>query len=140
MINDQTTCSARHPDGYAGVIPVDALNELVYFARTVCRHEGPVRMRRCAHAVLRTLMCPCAWNEECVTRTIEQELVVSAHARHSPSCRRSGSLRGHAAMAPEYFAGPDTPQCERNQRLDRALDEALADTFPASDPVALSVK
>lgn len=43
-------------------------------------------------------------------------------------------------MAPAYFdADPDTPPCERNERLDRALDEALADTFPASDPIALSV-
>jgi len=25
-----------------------------------------------------------------------------------------------------------------HEQLDRALDEALADTFPASDPVALS--
>lgn len=139
MINDQTTCSTRHPDGYAGVIPVDDLNELVYFARTVCRHKGPVRTRRCAHAVLRTLMCPCAWNEECVTRAIEQELA-GADAQQSPSGRQSGNLRGYATMAPEYFdAGPDAPQGDRNQRLDRALDEALADTFPASDPVALSV-
>lgn len=140
MINDQTTCSARHPDGYAGVIPVDDLNELVRFARTACRQKGPVRMRRCANAVLRSLLCPCAWNEECVTNAIEQELV-SADARQSPSCRQSGSLRGYAAMAPAYFdAGPDTPPCERNERLDRALDEALADTFPASDPIALSLK
>ncbi len=137
MINDPTTCSARHPDGYAGVIPVDDLNELAYFARTACRHNGPVRMRRCAHAVLRTLLCPCVWNEECVTGAIEQELV-GADTRPSPSCRQSGSRRDNAATA--YFdAGPDAPQYARNDRLDRALDEALADTFPASDPIALGV-
>lgn len=33
---------------------------------------------------------------------------------------------------------PDTARSERDEQLDQALDEALAGTFPASDPVALS--
>jgi hypothetical protein len=31
----------------------------------------------------------------------------------------------------------DPDERERRQRLDAALDEALADTFPASDPVSI---
>lgn len=140
MISDQTTCPARHPDGYAAVIRADELDELAYFARTTCRHKGPARMRRCTHCVLRSLLCPCAWNELCITSAIEQELV-RVDARQLPSCPQSGNLRGRVAVAPECFdADPGTAQCERDAWLDRALDEALADTFPASDPVALSVE
>jgi hypothetical protein len=31
----------------------------------------------------------------------------------------------------------DHDECERRRRLEQALDEALMDTFPASDPVSI---
>lgn len=138
MMNVQATISPRHPDGYAGVIPADDLNKLVRFAYTACRHEGPVQLRRCAHSVLRSLICPCAWNEDSITRAIEQELVC-ADGLQRPRYPQSRSFLEPMAAVPETSGtGPDTAPLERNEQLDRALDEALADTFPASDPVALS--
>lgn len=138
MKHVQATSSSRHPDGYAGVIPVDDLEELARFAYAACRHEGPARLRRCAHSVLRSLICPCAWSEDSITRAIEQELVC-ADVRQRPRYRQSRSLLESMAEVPECSgADPDTAPIERDEQLDRALDEALADTFPASDPVALS--
>lgn len=133
--NEQATSSSRHPDSYAGVIPADNLNELVYYAYTACRHKGPAQLRHCAHSVLQSLICPCAWNEECITHAIEQELIGAKILQRSER-GQSQCPSSVTASVPEYpDPGPDT---ERNERLDRALDEALADTFPASDPVSLS--
>lgn len=39
---------------------------------------------------------------------------------------------------PSAASEPDAAGSERAEQLDQALDEALAATFPASDPVALS--
>ncbi|HET8697237.1 MAG TPA: hypothetical protein VFO94_07115 [Gammaproteobacteria bacterium] len=47
------------------------------------------------------------------------------------------SKRSHDAPAP----GADDPAAERgryDQGLDRRLDEALEETFPASDPIAVT--
>jgi hypothetical protein len=38
----------------------------------------------------------------------------------------------------EKSAQPTTPVTEKQRKLDRLLDEALEETFPGSDPVAIS--
>lgn len=132
-MNDRTASLARHPDGYAGVIPADDLNELVHFAYATCRHKGQVRMQNCARSVLRSLLCPCAWTEDAITQAIEQELV-RADASRRPQCRRPRAVVD--TMATPRGCSDTGPDAERRER-DGQLDQALADTFPASDPVAL---
>lgn len=59
----------------------------------------------------------------------------------SETCRpdRATARAADAATAGDpAHAGGQTPQQATLQRLDRLLDAALQDTFPASDPVAIS--
>lgn len=48
---------------------------------------------------------------------------------------------GEAVTAPSLYPGmKENPELTRQTRLDALLDEALTESFPASDPVAISVE
>jgi hypothetical protein len=44
-----------------------------------------------------------------------------------------------SAKAKDSWEGVELEELQRKRGVDRALDDALAGTFPASDPVALTV-
>lgn len=128
----------RHPDGYAGVISTEELRDYLRYALITCRHKDATRMHRCAHAAVHAMLCPCAWNEDCIVNAVKSELLceerVVGHAeseglKHALVSRVADATRGPGSRAERR---------QRNERLDQALDRALAETFPASDPVALS--
>lgn len=58
---------------------------------------------------------------------MNQQVQPHTHSERPPS-KSTGADPG---------TGTDEEQEERRKRLDRALDAALADTFPASDPFTL---
>lgn len=94
-------------------------------------------MNRCAQAAVHAMLCPCAWNEDCIVNAVESELLNGAFVMTQPE--RDGLKKVSTAQVAETTRRSFTnaARTQRNERLDAALDEALAATFPASDPVAL---
>jgi len=134
MGKNQTIEIARHPDGYAEVVSIDQLDVWLRHALITCRHQDATRMHRCAHAAVHAILCPCAWNEECIVDAVKSDLLCGNPDVADPE------HDGPEQNVPETTPG-DRVETEGRQRaewLDQALDEALAATFPASDPVALN--
>lgn len=78
MTNHPELLAPRPGDGYAGAIDADTLLERIRFARRYCRAHGAGNARQCAIHTLRSLLCPCAWNQECIVNAIESEMLRSA--------------------------------------------------------------
>ncbi|MCZ7599485.1 MAG: hypothetical protein M5U09_19605 [Gammaproteobacteria bacterium] len=78
MTADLQLVVQRPGDGYAGAIDADTLFERIRFARRYCRAHGAANARQCAIHTLRSLLCPCAWNEECIVNAIESEMLRSS--------------------------------------------------------------
>jgi len=95
-------------------------------------------MHHCAQAAVHAMLCPCAWNEDCIVDAVESELVRGDTVMTHPE--RDGLKKASTSQVAETTGKTSTKaaRTRRNERRDAALDEALAATFPASDPVALA--
>ena len=116
---------SRHTDGYAGAIPTDTLFEVS--KACAANHQGAGEPRRCesARATVQAVVCPCVASEDDIMEKVAEELqrlmIQTTGARdtlsHEDACNDHDSAR---------------------RALEAALDAALADTFPASDPVSVA--
>jgi hypothetical protein len=82
-------------------------------------------------------MLPCVRQTWRWDRASAAEANGSMKVRHEPKSGDPARAASDARASVPGRVAPDT-SAERNQAaVDQALDEALAETFPASDPVAV---
>jgi hypothetical protein len=140
MTNNPGIQVPRHPDGYAEVISIEQLHDCLRYSLITCRHKDASRMHRCAHAAVHAMLCPCAWNEDCIVNAVESELLNGSFVMTQPECDGLKNALTPQVVETTRRSSTNAVPTQRNERLDAALDEALAATFPASDPVALSYR
>lgn len=131
MHGDHAPRTAGYADGYAEVVSIGQLRDWLRFSLITCRHKDATGMHRCARAAMQAILCPCAWNDECIVNAVQSELLCAEPGKRGPASTVNGKDRPRAISV-------DKERRQRKEELDRALDEALAATFPASDPVAFA--
>lgn len=94
-------------------------------------------MHRCARAAVHAMLCPCAWNEDCIVNAVESELLCGGFVMTRPERDGLEKVSMSKVVGPTNEIPTKAARRRRDKRLDAALDEALVATFPASDPVAL---
>lgn len=98
----------------------------------------------CALQVVEAMLCPCIRGDACVCRALAREFETRAHR----ACDERSNIdmkhrethiveKRSVSSSVNSDSRTDERQGERRKRLDRALDAALANTFPASDLIAL---
>lgn len=95
-------------------------------------------MHRCVHAAIHAILCPCAWNEECIVDAVKSEVLSGNPGVADPEHDGPKDAPVSQVVEPTPGSCTKTERRRREEGFDQALDEALAATFPASDPVALS--
>lgn len=129
---------------YGLAIPLAQLYERANHPGPDCHPDSSVQPSACALRVVEAMLCPCIRGDACVCRALAREFEYSAH-RTRAARRRVDMTHREIRTVDKPPVTPlvnpdqrvDERQDERRERLDRALDAALADTFPASDPIAL---
>ena len=96
MRNNTSVRAARHPDGYAGAISTEGLRDCRHYSLIACRHKDATRLHRCAHAAVLAMLCPCAWNEECIVNAVKTELLCGERVVDRPEARRVETCTGIA--------------------------------------------
>lgn len=129
---------------YGLAIPLARLYERAAHPGPDCHPDSGEEPSACALRMVEAMLCPCIRGDACVCRALAREFEEHAHRVHKGRRRvdmkhRQRRVVDKRPVAP--LVNPDIRteewQDERRKRLDQALDVALADTFPASDPFAL---
>lgn len=129
---------------YGLAIPLARLYESAIHPGPDCHPDSGEQPSACALRMVEAMLCPCIRGDACVCRALAREFENRAHrTRDERSKVEMKHRRTRIVDKPPVtpVVNPDNRtderQDERRKRLDRALDAALADTFPASDPIAL---
>jgi hypothetical protein len=138
-----------YTDAYADAIRPEQLEQAIAAAVVLKYNQPHVALEECVMSAVQQVFCPCVSREladgVAELAPLRGGLVdaIIGHIRHTLCAVQEGG-RGAEVLSSTVLsdkisatAGGYGPGAEKSQReLDDALDDALAQTFPASDPVA----
>ncbi len=151
-----------YTDAYADAIRPEQLEQAVATAVALKYNQPYGSLEDCVTSAVQQVFCPCVTRDLPGRATSIAPLrpglvdTIMGHIRRSLCAAQEGGRAGEAisaAMSPADTAPPAAelpsvelppaglhqPEDEKSRRkreLDDALDDALAQTFPASDPIA----
>lgn len=125
-------------DAYVEAIRPEQVEQAISVAVVTKFNRPHTSLEDCVEAAVEQVFCPCVSHREGEGETAPMSIRAGIVGSIVEYLRQGVCTARDCGDAPRMER--DAPEdAERKRRRDEALDDALAQTFPASDPVALSI-